>query len=111
MLTSAEQNDLYIIIAAFLGDDPSIKQYKDTFSELTIKVVEDMFSAEANCNRAMKELIVSLISGGRLMQKNCWLKVSLNLLSRSLKSKNIHTVACRNTIKSRWKSSIISSAI
>lgn len=64
MLTSSEQGDLYIVISAFLGDDPSIKQYKDAFSEFTIKVIE-----------------------------------------------KIHSTECRNTIKSRWKSSIISSAI
>jgi len=111
MLTSSEQDDLYVVIATFLGDDPSIKQYKNSFSELTIKVVEDMISADGNCNQVMKELIVGLISGGRLMLKHRWLKISLSLISRELKSTQIHTVACRNTIKSRWKSPIISSAI
>jgi len=111
MLTTTEQDDLYVVIASFLGEDSSIKQYKNIFSELTIKVVEDMFSAEANCNRVMKELIVGLISGGRFMSKKRWLKVSLSLISRELKAKKIHTAACRNTIKARWKSPIISSTI
>ena len=111
MLTALEQDDLYVVIASFLGDDPSIKQYKNGFSEQTIKVVEDMFSVDANCNQVMKELIVGLISGGRLVLRSRWLKVSLSLISRELKTKKIHVAACRNTIKSRWKSPIIYSAM
>ena len=110
-LSSAEQKNLYLVITSFIGEDLTIKSYQNSFSELTIKEVENMIHASENCNKAMKDLIVSLITGGRIPMKNGWLKRSLSILGKALKAGSFNGAGCQNGVKARWKSPILSSCV
>ncbi len=111
MLTTNEQNTLYKLIVAFIGEDQGIKNYKSGFNERTILVVEDMIKANINCNLAMKNLLSGLVSAGKLTTRG-WLKKALASIGYGLKSSGpLKGAGCLVVTKSKWKMAIISSSI
>lgn len=110
MLTAQEQNDLYALISAIIGDDPSIRNYKSSFNDQTIDVVEDMIQANIHCNKSMKDLLSGLLSGGRALAKG-WLKKSLGTAKKKLKNQGgLNGQGCLVSTKARWKQAIILTA-
>lgn len=110
MLTSAEKDYLYDIISAVIGEDHSIKAYKTGFSESTISVVEEMVEANFQCNASMKELIKGLMGGSARLSKG-WLKKLLKGAKKKLSKSELKGYGCLASVKARWKTAIISSAI
>ena len=111
MLSITDQNNLYVVITAYIGEDESIKSWKNAFNEQTITVVEEMISANTQCNAAMKDLIVKLTSIGKIPIRGRWLKRVLTILAKGLKSTTFDTPACRNVIKNNFKQLIMSSCV
>lgn len=110
MLTSAEKDYLYEVISAVIGEDNSIKVYKASFNESTISVVEEMVEANFQCNANMKELIKGLLGGSARLSKG-WLKKLLKGTKKKLSKTQLKGYGCLASVKSRWKTAIISSTI
>lgn len=110
MLTINEKEYLYEIIASIIGDDITIKSYSHSFNEMTVDVVEKMISAEAKCNKTIKRLLTDLATAGGFVAKG-WLKKALKMQKKLTKKSEFKGYGCLVSVKSRWKSQIISSAI
>lgn len=110
MLNSAEKDYLYDIISAVLGEDRSIKAYKTSFNETTISVVEKMVETNFQCNANLKELIKGLLGGTAQISKG-WLKKLLKTTKKKVSKSELKGYGCLVSVKSRWKSAIINSAI
>jgi len=110
MLTLNEKEHLYQIITSVIGDDSSIRAYKNSFTESTVDVVEKMIEADIKCNASMKELLSNLLLAGQTGAKG-WLKKILKTQSKHLKKNDIKGAGCLVSVKSRWKKAIIMSAI
>lgn len=110
MLTSAEKDYLYDFISAVIGEDHSIKAYKTSFNESTILVVEEMVEANFLCNANMKELITGLLGGSAHLSKG-WLKKLIKGTKKKVSKSQLKGYGCLASVKSRWKTAIISSAI
>lgn len=106
-LTIKERNGLYTIIVSVIGEDVSIKQRKAYFNEQTIRVVQDMVQANKGCNEAMKELVTSLITAGRLPARK-WLRRALGRINDLIKaSDDFKGFGCKVSVKIKWKNPII----
>jgi len=110
MLTLSEKEYLYEIISAVIGEDPTIKQYRHGFNDRTVEVVEKMIDANSKCNAGMKELLVDLMLAGSFSAKG-WLKKGLKKARKKLKKEELRGYGCLVSVKSRWKTAIITSAI
>ena len=110
MLSTSEKNYLYDVIAALIGDDHSVKAYRGNFNENTISVVEDMIAANAQCNANMKELVSELVGAGAKFSKG-WLKVVLKRSKKKISKSTFRGYGCLVSVKSRWKTAIVNTAI
>lgn len=110
MLTHNEKERLYEIIAAVIGDDPAIKSYRNGFNENTVSVVEDMIVANRNCNANMRELLKDLLGASAMFSKG-WLKKFLKMSKKKISKTELRGYGCLVSVKSRWKTAIINSAI
>ncbi|KPQ30626.1 MAG: hypothetical protein HLUCCX14_00730 [Marinobacter excellens HL-55] len=110
MLTTSEKDALYILIAATLGDDLSIRSRKSQFNNRTFDVVEDMIIANMDCNANLRELIVDLLGGSSMLTRG-WLKQILKTSKNKIKEMDLHGYGCLVSTKSRWKSAIVTSVI
>lgn len=110
MLTEQEKNELYSLIAAMVGDDPTIRAYKASFNDKTIAVVENMVADNEHCNQALQELVSDLLGGGRAISKG-WLKRALGMANGVVNRTKLKGYGCLVAAKSRWKSQIIFSAM
>lgn len=110
MLTSAEKDYLYEVISAIIGEGSSIKAYKTSFNESTISVVEEMVEANFQCNANMKELIKGILGGSAHLTKG-WLKTLIKGTKKKLSKSQLKGYGCLASVKSRWKTAIISSTI
>jgi len=110
MLTTTEKEYLYEIISAVIGNDQSIRQYRHGFNERTVEIVEEMIVASARCNAGMKQLLTDLMLVGSFATKG-WLKKIIKKGRKALKVKELHGYGCLVAVKSRWKNTIIISAI
>lgn len=110
MLTTAEKENLYDLLVAIIGEDNTIKVYKHSFNETTVAIVEDMLAADSKCNANMRKLILDLSKGSGLVAKG-WLKKVLKLNHKMLKKLDLKGYGCQVSVKSRWKTAIINSAI
>src|SRR5690606_29826629 len=103
MLTTSEKDALYILIAATLGDDPSIRSRKSQFKNRTGGVVEDMITANVDCNATMRELIVNLLGGCSMLSRG-WLKRSGKTSRNRIREMHRRRYGCLVSTKTRWKS-------
>lgn len=110
MLSTNEKDYLYEIISALIGEDHSVRAYKGGFNENTISVVEDMVAANKQCNANIKELVKSLIGASGALSKG-WLKKALKLSKKKISKTTFKGYGCLVSVKSRWKTSIVSSTI
>lgn len=110
MLNHEEKDYLYDIISSIIGEDNSIKAYRPSFNESTISVVEEMVEANFQCNANMQELIKSLLGGGARLSKG-WLKKLLKGSKKKLSKSELKGYGCLVSVKSRWKTAIITSTI
>lgn len=110
MLTSSEKDYLYQIIAGLIGEDTSIKAYRSQFNENTISVVEEMVAANSQCNASMKDLVTDLLGAGATLSKG-WLKKALKTSKKKISKSTFRGYGCLVSVKSRWKTAIVSSAI
>ena len=112
MLTIEEQNDLYDVIVASLGEDSSIRGVKAGFNELTVDQVEQVIIEQAKCNQLMKELVADLLGGSSLFAKG-WLRKNLKKFSKTLKDEKVkfNGYGCLVKTKSNWKSAIMATTI
>lgn len=107
MLTASEKDALYKLITATIGDDISIKQYKNQFNERTVDAVEKMMTASAQCNSNMQDLIIDLVGSGQILAKG-WLRKALKFAKKRIQGMNFHGYACYVGVKSSWRQEIIS---
>lgn len=105
-----EQEKLYSIIAAFIGEDSAILAARPRFTEQTVSVVEEMLATNINCNESMKLLVSEMLSGGRVLATG-WLKRALGAASKAVKNSTLSGYGCMVTTKSRWKTDILISAM
>ncbi|GAB2199367.1 hypothetical protein [Sessilibacter sp. MAH4] len=110
MLNKSEKEDLYKLIVAIIGEDTTIKIYKNNFNERTVDIVEEMLSTDSKCNANIKELLTDLSKGGSIVTKG-WLKKLLKTSNKKLKNIELKGYGCLVSVKSRWKSAIINSAL
>lgn len=110
MLTMSEKENLYNLIVAIIGEDTTIKIYKYSFTENTVDIVEEMLSADSKCNANMSKLISDLSKGSSLVAKG-WLRKLLKFNNKNLKKIDLKGYGCQVSVKSRWKTAIINSAI
>jgi len=110
MLSCNQKDYLYQIIAASIGEDPSIKSYKARFNDETVSVVEKMIAGNNKCNTAMKELFKELVGASAMMSKG-WLKKILKSSEKVISKSEIKGYGCMVVSKSKWKSAIITTTI
>lgn len=110
MLTASEKDYLYDVISSVLGEDQTIKQYRHGFNESTVSVVEKMIDANSRCNDNMKQLLVDLMLAGSIATKG-WLRKALKEGRKKIDKEELRGYACLVSVKSRWKTAIISTAI
>lgn len=110
MLKPSEQDALYRLISAILGEDTSIKVRKSQFNESTVRVVEEMIAANEKCNENMKTLVRNLVGGAAALSRG-WLRKLLKTSKKSLNNVELQGAGCMVSVKSRWKTKIIRSAI
>lgn len=110
MLNPEEKQYLYDIISAVIGEDHSIKVYQPGFNERTIEIVEDMVEQNFQCNANMKELIKGLLGGAGRLSKG-WLKKLIKGAKKRVSKSELKGYSCLASVKSKWKSAIIISAI
>lgn len=109
-LTEQEKDQLYSIIAAFIGEGSAILAARPRFTEQTVSVVEEMLATNMNCNASMKSLVSEMLSGGRVLATG-WLKRVLGAASKAVKNSTLSGYGCLVTTKSRWKTEILVSAM
>ena len=110
MLSHNEKEQLYEIIAAVIGEDQSIKAYKHGFNDNTVLVVEDMIEANRLCNKNMQELVKDLLGASTVLTRG-WLKKFLKASKRKVSKTELRGYGCLASVKSRWKTAIIASAL
>lgn len=110
MLTSSQQDYLYQIIVASIGEDSSIKAVKGEFNEETIAVVESMIAENNKCNTAMKELFKELLGTAGSLSRG-WLKKVVKTSKKAISKTEIKGYGCMVAVKSRWKTPIINTTI
>lgn len=112
MLSAEEKNDLYLVYASALGEDPQIKAIKSQFNEETVQVVEQAVSEVAKCNANMTKLLADLIRGSTLFAKG-WLKKGLKKISKALKDGDIklNGYGCMVATKAKWREAVIISTL
>lgn len=110
MLEMDEKEYLYEIIAAVIGEDAVIKQYKNSFNEKTVEVVETMIDVSLSCNEGMKQLLANLVLGSGFYTKG-WLKKAIKQGRKYFKGKELKGYGCLVSVKARWKMEIIGSTI
>ncbi len=110
MLSVSEKEYLYEIISAVIGEDSTIKKCRYSFNDSTVEVVEKMIDANSKCNAAMKELLLDLMLAGSFATKG-WLKKVLKKARKKLKKEELRGYGCLASVKSRWKTAIITSTI
>ena len=110
MLDKSKQDYLYQIIAASIGEDVTIKQYKSYFTDSTVTVVEKMISENKKCNSTMQLLFEQLLGGAGALSSG-WLKKVLNASKKSLSATELDGYGCRVVSKSKWKTAILNSTI
>lgn len=110
MLSSSEKDYLYQIIAGLIDEDSSIKAYRSQFNENTIDVVEKMVAANNQCNANMKDFVTQLLGAGSTLSKG-WLKKVLKTTKKKISKSTFKGYGCLVSVKSRWKTAIVSSAI
>ena len=64
-LSHEEKDDLLAIIEIIYGYDSQIRNYKSSFNDATVLVVEEALAALTQCNEDMKALVVDLVGGAR----------------------------------------------
>lgn len=109
-LSEQEQEQLHLLIVAFIGEDAAISQARPRFTEQTVAVVEDMIASNLTCNEAMESLGADLVSGGRVLATG-WLRRSLGQAARAIKKSTLKGYGCLVTTKARWKTDILVSAM
>lgn len=105
-LNEQEKEKLHSLITAFIGEDAAISAAKSGFTEETVSVVEQLITANLNCNDAMQSLVSDILSGGRVLATG-WLRRSLGVASKAVKQSSFNGYGCRVTSKSRWKTDIL----
>lgn len=110
MLTMDEKTALYQIIALSIGEDPTVKLYKERFNESTVDVVEDMISANKICNSNMKKLISDILGASSTLSKG-WLRRTLKIANKTISEAELNGYGCSVATKSRWRTEIINSTI
>jgi len=110
VLTTREQDYLYQIIAAAIGDDITIKRAKVYFNEESVIIAEQMIESNKQCNVAIKELFKGLLGGGAALSRG-WLRKVLKRSKKIISRSNIKGYACMATSKSKWKSAILLTTI
>jgi hypothetical protein len=110
MLTNSQQDYLYQIIAAAIGEDISIKRAKKYFNDETVVVVETMIAGNKQCNAAMKELFKGLVSGATGLSRG-WLKKALKGSKIVISKTDMKGYGCMVVTKSRWKTPILNTTI
>ena len=95
------------IIEIIYGYDSQIKNYKSSFNNATVLVVEEALAALTQCNEDMKALVVDLVGGARTLAKG-WLKKVLKETKRQLSREKVkfNGLACRSVSAANWKSAI-----
>ena len=107
MLSETEKKNLYIVIKTYLGENATIKDRMNNFSNLTVELVEEMIASHGKCNMAIQDLITRLIGGSKIPVSKGWLKRILGALSRELKTGKFNTPACRNSLHAIYGKPII----
>jgi len=110
MLTPAEKEMLYKLIATVMGDDLSIKSRMSRFNLRIVDVVEEMIVANENCNESIKKLVTDLLGGSATLAKG-WLRTFIKGSKRRISRINFHGYGCSVATKSRWRSAIVASVI
>ena len=110
MLSHNEKEYLYEIIIAVIGEDRAIKAYKSGFNEKTVSIVEEMIEANSICNKNMKELVKDLLGVSTFFTRG-WLKKLLKTSTKKISKTELRGYGCLASVKSRWKTAIISSTI
>jgi len=110
MLTDDEKNVLYLVIVSVIGEDPSIKQSKGRFNLTTVSIVEKMVKTSKDCNKSMEALVSGLFSPAAFRGTG-WLIRLLKLGSVVTPQKNLSGLGCKVTVKAKWKTPILISAI
>lgn len=108
MLTEEEKQTLYKVIAAAIGEDAYRKTYVPRFNDATVSVVEEMLSANAICNKHMRELVADLAGASAHFTKG-WLKRVLRGGRDIVQTSNARGYGCAMSVKSRWKTPIVMS--
>jgi len=106
VLTTKEKENLYIIISSIIGEDHSIKTYQNNFNKNTVEVVENMFSANKQCNENIKYLLTNLVGGLAITTKG-WLSQVLKKSTDEITKITLKGYGCLSSTKSRWKPAII----
>lgn len=110
MLTNDEKNTLYLVIASVIGEDESIKKSKGRFNLTTVSVVEKMVKTSKECNRNMEGLVSALLTPAAFRGTG-WLIRLLKLGNVVVPKKNLNGLGCQVTVKAKWKTPILISAI
>lgn len=110
MLTYKEKQRLYGVISIAIGEDPFIKTRTGLFNEKTLEVVEKMFAESKRCNENMKNLVTDLLGGSATLAKG-WLKKFLRSTKKIVSKSELRGYGCLASVKSRWRTAIISSTI
>jgi hypothetical protein len=110
MLQNHEKDRLYTIITAVLGEDNSIKAYKNGFNSHTVEIVEEMINANTKCNANLKRLLSDLLGISGAFVKG-WLRKTLSTAKRNLTLTDLNGYGCLVSVKSRWKTAIINSTL
>ncbi len=110
MLSHNEKEYLYEIIAAIIGENHSIKIYKNGFNENTVSVIEEMIETNSKCNSNMRDLVKDLLGASAIISRG-WLKKFLKASKKKISKTELRGYGCLVSIKSRWITAIISSTI
>jgi hypothetical protein len=110
MLTHEEKQALYAVIAHAIGDDLHIRSYAHLFNERTIDVVEEMLSASATCNEDMRTLVAELIGAATVATKG-WLRKVIKGTKRAILASDVRGYGCAMSVKSRWRTAIVTSTV
>ena len=109
-LNEQEKDQLLSIINTLIGEDTAITNARARFNESTVALVEDMIGTNLTCNESIKSLVSDLLSGGKVLATG-WLRRSLGRASKAVRNSTLKGYGCLVATKSRWKTSILLSAI
>ena len=112
LLTRREQEDLLTILGLLYGSTSQFGSYAAAFNERTLEAVEELLVALKECNANIQKLLVGVV-GAIALRGRGWLRRVLREVASELQKEYrvLESAPCRNTVRARGISPIITTAI